>query len=73
LGDRHVAVLFGDGAAAVVLEATEREEGWCAGETEPAPPGESKAELPPPERTALQLIQDLLVAKTTPSATPTPF
>jgi 3-oxoacyl-[acyl-carrier-protein] synthase-3 len=38
-----------------------------------APLGDSKVELPPPERTALQLIQDLLVAKTTPSATPTPF
>jgi hypothetical protein len=38
-----------------------------------APLGESKVELPQPGRTAPQLIQDLLVAKTTPSATPTPF
>ncbi len=28
--DRNVAVLFGDGAAAVVLQATDREEGLLA-------------------------------------------
>jgi hypothetical protein len=35
--------------------------------------GESKVELPPSERTALQLIRDARVAKATPSAAPTPF
>jgi hypothetical protein len=35
-----------------------------------APLGRSKFELPPPERTALQLIQDLLVAKATPVSDP---
>jgi 3-oxoacyl-[acyl-carrier-protein] synthase III len=38
-----------------------------------APLGESKVELPPTDRTALRIIQDLLAAKTTPSAAPTPF
>ncbi len=37
------------------------------------PLGESKAELPPNERTALQIIQDLLVAKTRPTDSATPF
>jgi 3-oxoacyl-[acyl-carrier-protein] synthase-3 len=38
-----------------------------------APLSESKVELPPSNRTALQLVEQLLVAKTTPSAAPTPF
>lgn len=38
-----------------------------------APLGESKVALPPTDRTALRIIQDLLAAKTTPSAAPTTF
>ena len=38
-----------------------------------APLRESEIELPPTDRTALRIIQDLLAAKTTPSAAPTPF
>jgi 3-oxoacyl-[acyl-carrier-protein] synthase III len=38
-----------------------------------APLRESEVELPPTDRTALQILKDLLVAKTTPSAAPTPF
>jgi 3-oxoacyl-[acyl-carrier-protein] synthase III len=38
-----------------------------------APLRQSNVELPPTGRTALRIIQDLLVAKTTPSAAPTAF
>ena len=43
------------------------------GRRDQSPLRESNVELPPTDRTALRIIQDLLVAKTTPSAAPTPF